>query len=125
MNNFMKILLVEPDEYYHSQFMTHISDLGELVIASDFKTARELIPKINPDILITELWLSDEPGYKLLEEINGSTRPAMLIVIFSRIDHPEDTEAALNFGANGYFVKGKDTINDIRSLLLTYKHDRI
>ena len=119
----MKILLVEPDEYYHSQFITHTSDLGELAITSNAGEARELIAKINPDVIVLELLLSDGPAYKLLEEMNEDRRKFIPTIIFSKINNPEDIEAALNLGANGYFVKGRDTIHDIKKLLLTYKND--
>src|SRR3989338_8502019 len=100
----MKILLVEPDEYYHSQFTTHTSDLGELAITSNAGEARELIAKINPDVIVLELLLSDGPAYKLLEEMNEDRRKFIPTIIFSKINNPEDIEAALNLGSNGCWL---------------------
>lgn len=116
----MRILLIEPDEYYHAQFANHLADIAELAVASNLSDARELIAEMTPDVIVLELLLQDEPAYKLLEEMSQDRHSAPRI-IFSKIYNPEDIRAAMNLGASGYFVKGRDTIHDIKKLLLTYQ----
>ena len=79
-----------------------------------------MIPRIKPDVIVLELLLSDEPAYKLLEEMSEN-RHSVPRIIFSKIYNPEDIEAAMHLGVSGYFVKGRDTIHDIKKLLLSYQ----
>lgn len=111
----MKILLVDPDEYYHQEFREILADFAELVVAREARAARALLHEA-PDLCVMELLLSDEPGYEILKELRG----LLPVVIFSRLDHPEDIEAALALGVTGYFVKGRDSVSDVKQLLLNY-----
>ena len=91
----MRILIIEPDEYYHLQFTQTLAELGELL-------------------------LPDGSGYEFLEEarqISGNKQ--LPIIIFSKVAHLEDIQESLNYGITGYFVKGQDSVNDVKKLLLT------
>jgi len=116
----MRILLVEPDEYYHSQLALGLGDLGELIFASHLEQGREEIKKAAPDVIITELLLENSSGYQFLEELHKSLFPhkPAAVIIFSTVNHIEDIKHCLNYGITGYFVKGQNTINDIRRLVL-------
>lgn len=109
----MKILLLDPDEYYHQEFRREFSDIAEVVVAREAAAARGLMS--GADLCVMELLLADAPGYELLKDLRGT----MPVVVFSRIDHPEDIQEALGYGVTGYFVKGQDTISDVKKLLLT------
>lgn len=115
----MRILLVEPDEYYHSQLAEGLGDLGELIFASHPRQGRLEIEKSAPDAIITELLLPSSSGYQFLEELHKSLPAHKLpVIIFSAVNHLEDIKHCLNYGITGYFVKGQNTVNDIRRLLL-------
>lgn len=117
----MKILLVEPDEYYHTQFSQHLGDLGDLIIAPTADQALESLRVATPDLLIMELLLPDRGGHELLRRIREEKRLADLpVIIFSGMEHVDDIQAVLNLGAVAYFVKGKDTLTDVKRLLLNY-----
>ena len=79
--------------------------------------AGELAREHLPDIAVLELLLPDVPGFEILERLRKAS-PNMLMIVFSRAGHLEDVKAALGFGVSGYFVKGQDTINDVKKLLL-------
>lgn len=115
----MRILIAEPDEYYHSQFLEHLGSLGEIRISRDGGSLKKLIDNFQPDALITELVLGDLPAYSVLLALrNSPTKYSLPIIVFSKIEDLEDIQEALGLGVSGYFVKGKDTISDIRKLLL-------
>lgn len=116
----MKILLADPDEYYHSRFAEILGDFGEIFSSHSVEDAARLLRANRPDVLITELLLSDAPGYRLLEEVAALGHPPIPVIIFSQIAEKEDIEASLNLGVTAYFVKGQDTLNDVRKLLLNY-----
>lgn len=116
----MKILLIDPDEYYHSQFQEIISPYDELLISRDVASARSVLVKSMPDVLIMELLLPDRAGYELLQEIRSQEKAGKpSVIIFSSLENLEDIKGALNYGIVGYFVKGRDSINDVKNLLLT------
>jgi twitching motility two-component system response regulator PilH len=119
----VKILVVEPDTYYHSQFLERLGHLGELLISDTAGEAIENFQQFTPDAVVLELVLARGTGYDVLKHINKLPGPRQVpIIVFSANEHLEDIEASLNYGANAYFVKGKDNLDDIRSLLLTYNN---
>lgn len=109
-----KILILDPDEYYHHEFRRELEDLAEVVVAREAAAARALLPDM--DLCVMELLLADAPGYEILKDL----RAVLPVVIFSRVDHPEDIAEALGFGVTGYFVKGRDTVSDVKKLLLNF-----
>lgn len=116
----MKILLLDPDEYYHQQFADRLGRHFDIVPAKDAASAKTLLKLHAPDILVMELLLADGASFTILEELrkmHGNS--SVPVVVFSSIDNLEDIEHTLSLGVSGYFVKGKDTINDVHNLLLS------
>lgn len=115
----MKILIVEPDEYYHSALLELIGPLGEVVISKDGKDLFSLIEESPPDAVVMELLLPKISGFEVLtlirQKFPNSTIP---VIVYSAVRGLEDIEAALAFGVSGYFVKGQDSMNDVKKLLL-------
>lgn len=116
----MKILLIEPDEYYHRQFSEHLGGHFDVITARDANAAESLLVSAEPDLVVSELLLSDGPSFALLEKMRSARKSsAMPIVIFSQIATLPDMEQVLGLGVSGYFVKGKDSISDVKKLLLS------
>lgn len=120
----MKILLIEPDEYYHATFADSLGSLGELLISRDAAAAESLLATTVPDAVVMELLLPDLSGYEFLDKIRNlrASRP-FPVIIFTKAEKLEDLEASLGYGITGYFVKGRDNLHDIKQLLLTMKCD--
>lgn len=117
----MKILFIEPDEYYHPHFKQHFEDLGEVVIFKNGAAAKDFLKDAIPDALVMELLLGNLSGYDILDFLQKSGQITDLpVIIFSKLENLEDIKESLGRGVNGYFVKGKDTISDIKKLLLAY-----
>jgi DNA-binding response OmpR family regulator len=116
----MRILIIEPDEYYHLQFTQTLAELGEILFARRLTHGKKLLAEKSPDVVVMELLLPDGSGYEFLEEarqISGNKQ--LPIIIFSKVAHLEDIQESLNYGITGYFVKGQDSVNDVKKLLLT------
>ena len=113
----MKILIVEPDEYYHNLFNEHLN-FGELFLARDASGAKDFLTNTVPDAVVMELDLEDEPGYAVLRKLRD--HPLVPVIVFSKVSHVQDIEASMELGANAYFVKGVDSILDVKKLLLNY-----
>lgn len=121
----MKILLADPDEYYHTQLVERLGHLGEFVVTTEAQEARRILSQTPPDFLITELLLADSSGYEILEDVQKvAVEKRFPVIVFSKIDNLEDIETALNLGVNAYFVKGKDDIQEIHKLILAYNNAR-
>lgn len=115
----MRILALEPDEYYHPQFAEKFQDLGEIIIKPDGSEIAKTLNELKPDVLIMELLLPAVSGFEVLESIRQvSGNHVLPVIVYSQIENLEDVRSALDLGIAGYLVKGKDTIGDLKNLLL-------
>lgn len=110
----MKILIIEPDEYYHTQFREIVGPFADMVFTRGAEEGLNAAAAGDFDFLITELLLADGHAYDLLPKLQR-----IPIIVYTRISHLEDVEACMDHGVTGYFLKGQDSINDIKRLLLT------
>ena len=109
-----KILIVEPDEYYHQQFRDHVADAAQLIFSKGLTNAFRMIEQQQFNLIVTELLFPDGHAYDLLSRIQD-----VPVIIYTKIGHMEDIEQSLNLGVSGYFVKGQDSINDVKQLILS------
>ncbi len=117
----MRILVLDPDEYYHAKISSKLADLGELTICSDIDSARAALVHAMPDVVISELLFSESTGYEILEyleNVGEQEKPA--VFIFSKVHNAEDKNQTLQMGTKQFFVKGRDTLNDIREAILIH-----
>lgn len=116
----MRLLIIDSDEYYHHSFREALGADHELCFAVTGRDAALALGEFQPDVIITELLLSRETGYDFLRDVFKISEVSnFLTVVFTRIDNLEDLSAALALGVNHYLVKGRDTITDLKNLLLT------
>src|SRR5260370_21115999 len=66
--------------------------------------ARERFAALDYALVLMDIRLPDESGYGLLEELHKK-RPAPAVVMISGVDDPELGKAAVEHGADGYYVK--------------------
>ena len=117
----MRVLVVEPDEYYHAQYRAIFEPFCELRIVSQGTAALEELIREPPDALIMELLLPDLTGYDLLQEVVPLWHETSFpIIIVSQVDHFEDIKESLNIGIAGYFIKGKHNLQEIKQLVLSF-----
>lgn len=121
----MNILFIDSDEYYQSIYKARFADLGEVRVHSRGEGVLEIIKQFEPHIIVSEVLLPDCTIYELLEEIKDvlAERNDTKVVIFSKIAKMEDIAAAMKYGVNGFFVKGQDSLNDLKNLMLTQSHN--
>src|SRR3989338_8748827 len=70
----MRIMFVEPDEYYHRHFREIFGKFGDILIAPDARRPVSFLRDSPPDVLVTELLLPDITGYECLEDISEEWR---------------------------------------------------
>ena len=117
----MRILFVEPDEYYHAHFREIFGKFGDILIAPDAQRAAAFLQSSPPDVLVTELLLPDVSGYEFLQDISEEWQQNPFpVIIFSQITHVEDMAASLNIGISAYFTKGRDQLRDLEKAVLSF-----
>ncbi len=110
----MKILIIDPDEYYHELFRNNVADAAELFFSQTETQALEMLD-LPPDLIVSELIFNDGHAYNFFPKIRN-----IPFIVYTKIGHLEDVESSLSLGASAYLVKGHDSINDIKKLTLSY-----
>jgi DNA-binding NarL/FixJ family response regulator len=103
MQKLTSVLIVEDDESTRERFSRVISGHPQLELlgsAGDYVSACELLLKLNPDILLTDLDLPDGNGIDLIHEIKmrGLETEIMVISVFGDERH---VVRAIEAGAGG------------------------
>jgi|SRR3989344_1500104 len=115
----MKLLLLDPDEYYHHQFEQKLAGEFELVFAKDLSSGKQLVAQFRPDLVVSELLLADGPAFDLLSSLRSPEQGrGVPVIVFTQSPALEDIQETLGLGVSGYFVKGRDSINDVYQLVL-------
>ncbi len=84
--------------------------------ASCVDEAREVILRLNPEIIIVDLKLKDECGLDIVSEIKDSNRNCKVVILTSSLD-PDDFKRASELGVNGYILKDampEEIVNALR-----------
>ena len=121
----MRILYVEPDEYYHHYFQNFFGDRVSLRFAPDAAAAGAMLREERPDVMMMELLLPDLSGYEFLKDIFPKWQEHPFpIIIYSQIEHPQDVAASLGIGIAGYFIKGKDHPRELEKSIFSLNFSR-
>lgn len=117
----MRILLLEPDEYYHHRFRELFDDIGEVKVSKTGEDILEIMAEAPVDMIITELVLLKLSAFEIIDKVRKLEKGVRTpVVIHASSAHLEDIENALRLGAMGYFLKGENSIPEIKRLVLNY-----
>ena len=119
-----KIIIVEDDpgisKYLQAALRGHDY---EPMLATDGKTALEMIASHCPDLLLLDLGLPDRDGISLIQEVR-KTDTVPIIVLSARSSERDKVEA-LDLGANDYITKPfgtEELLARIRAVLRSHRH---
>lgn len=89
----------------------------DVVITSNYDEALAAVNEQDPNLLITELILTDEQGrtgFDLIASVkqNDATKE-MPVIVLSDLKQEEDKQEAMQKGADYYFVKSEIGIKDL------------
>jgi DNA-binding NarL/FixJ family response regulator len=108
-NGKKSVLLVDDHPFVRSgmsQFIATQPDLAVVGEAGNPREAMELIERLQPDLLLTDLSLPGKGGLELIKDVRA-LYPKIVVLVVSMYDEPIFTERALLAGARGYLVKTK------------------
>lgn len=116
-----KILLVE-DEVALRETLEEILALNnfEVSLAASGEEALELILKIKPDIIVSDIMMPGISGLELIEKVHQQAQFKNIPFIFlSALVSKEDQNIGIAAGAKGYITKpfkASDLIREIREI---------
>lgn len=100
-----RVLLIDDDVTLAAQMQVLLSANGIRVeIASDSATARLLLAQDPPQLILLDLMLPDENGFKLLEDLNAKYAEIPVLIMTSRAQL-SDRVAVARLGGRAYLQK--------------------
>ena len=115
----MKVLLVEDNRIYRETFKDNLRQHFPVVSVSEAGNADEALQKIRgtpPDLIFMDIRLPGMNGLQLTQRIKKEF-PKIPIAILTGYDLPEYREAAIQYGADGFFVKESLKWEEIEALV--------
>lgn len=118
-----KIIIVEDDpgisKYLQAALRGHDY---EPMLATDGKTALEMIASHCPDLLLLDLGLPDIDGSEIIRSVRSWSR--MPIIVISARSAELDKAAALDMGADDYLTKPFGTVELLARIRTALRHTR-
>jgi len=115
----LKVLLVEDNRIYRETFKDNLRQHFPVVSVSEAGNADEALLKIKgtqPDLIFMDIRLPGMNGLQLTQRIKKDF-PKIPVVILTGYDLPEYREAAIQYGADGFFVKESLKWEEIEALV--------
>jgi len=115
----LKVLLVEDNRIYRETFKDNLRQHFPVVSVSEAGNADEALQKIRgtpPDLIFMDIRLPGMNGLQLTQRIKKEF-PKIPIAILTGYDLPEYREAAIQYGADGFFVKESLQWEEIEALV--------
>lgn len=102
-----KIIIVEDHPIFRMGIEELINREPDMVVcgdAEDVDSARDVIEKHNPDLVIVDLTLKNSSGIELIKEI-GQKQKGISVLVLSMHDESLHAERCILAGAKGYIMK--------------------
>jgi len=121
----LRVLLVEDSRNYRRVFKDNLCELFPSMIVDEAENGEEALQKINaapPHLIFMDIRLPGANGLQLAQKIKKDF-PKIRIAMLTGYDVPEYREAAVQYGADGFFVKDSVAWDEIRALVKGLKND--
>lgn len=110
-----RIMVIEDDKFLSSLLKVRLEKDGFIVIqVFDGEEAVELLKTERPNLIVLDLIMPKVTGFEVLQAI--SMTPGLEkapVIILSNLAQDSDIQKAREFGARGYFVKVKISVDDV------------
>jgi DNA-binding response OmpR family regulator len=111
MSKTARIVIAEDDPHI-LQLLEHVLSVDghQVATAKDGEEGLELVKKIRPDLLITDVMMPRRNGYQLVHSVLNETQdlPTPKIIILTSRTDPSDVKRGLTVGADVYIAKPFD-----------------
>jgi len=115
----LRVLLVEDNRNYREIFKDNLRQHFPVVSVSEAGNADEALQKIRatpPDLIFMDIRLPGMNGLQLTQRIKKEF-PTIPIAILTGYDLPEYRQAAVQYGADGFFVKESLKWDEVEALV--------
>ena len=106
----MRLLIVDDSEIIRERLKTVLSEVPKVETisqAKDQQEARELMGKLNPDVVIVDIQMPGGSGINLLREVKKGQKPPMLIVLTNQ-SYPQYRRKCMEAGVDFFFDKSTE-----------------
>jgi DNA-binding NarL/FixJ family response regulator len=120
-----KTLLVEDNASFRQILFDILrTDFPSIAIeeATEGKEALQKIASAVPNLIFMDIKLPGENGLQLCQKIKAQY-PEVVVIILTSYDLPEYREAAYQYGANYFIIKGESTNEEILALVRSILKD--
>jgi DNA-binding NarL/FixJ family response regulator len=87
-------------------------DLTVVGVAADLESARAILARDPPDVVLLDIRLGDENGLAIIEELVAVTA----VVVLTAYDYPQYVHSAIRLGAAGFVAKSAPTEELLRAV---------
>jgi YesN/AraC family two-component response regulator len=115
----VRILLVEDNHVFRESFKQSISNHFSEIIIDEADTGEEALEKVNrnpPHLIFMDLRLPGMNGLQATRNIKAAF-PEVRVAMLTGYDVPEYRQAALQYGAERFFVKESVEWNEVEALI--------
>ncbi len=114
----LRVLVVEDNQVYREEFKESLFMHFPSIAVEEAVNAEEALEKINgtPPLIFIDIRLPGINGLQLTQKIKRDF-PNVRIAIVTGYDIPEYRQAALQYGADGFFAKERLKWDEIESLV--------
>ena len=115
----LNVLLVEDNRIYREAFKDNLLQHFPVMSVVEAENADEALQRIKatpPDLIFMDIRLPGMNGLQLTQRIKKDF-PKIPVVILTGYDLPEYRQAALEYGANGFFVKESLKWDEVATLV--------
>ena len=115
----VKVLLVEDNQIFREAFKQNLCQDFPSLIIEEAGSSEEALKKIDgtpPQLIFMDIRLPGMNGLQLAQKIKRDF-PNIRIAILTSYDLPEYRQAAIQYGADGFFVKASLKWGEIEALV--------
>jgi len=121
MKTRIKVLLVDDHQIIRDGLSNMLQEAGDIEVcggAADIERALEMVKKIRPDVVITDLSLPGKSGIELIRKIHGK-HPETNVLVLSMYVTEDYIFNSLKAGAKGYLPKQDTTKSELLKAIRT------
>jgi YesN/AraC family two-component response regulator len=115
----LNVLLVEDNRFFREEFKKRLLDNFPSMVIEEAADGDEALQKINrvlPQLIFVDIRLPGTNGLKLTQKVKTDF-PGTRIAILTSYDLPEYRQAAIQYGADRFFIKNLLNWDEVEALI--------
>ena len=121
----LRVLIVEDNRIFREAVKKRLDDNFPSMVVEEASNSEEALQKINrasPHLIFMDIRLPGVSGLELTQKIKKDFS-GIRVAILTDYDLPEYRQAAIQYGADRFFVKGAFNWDEVEALIQTIQSD--